>query len=109
MKKGRPAHTVAALARAADVAAVRDAMATETGTLGIRVTPVQRYAADRRDAVVEVDGHRIRMKVTAGRAKPEFDDAAAVAKASGRPVREVIARAEAAYAGREDSDRQSAR
>jgi uncharacterized protein (TIGR00299 family) protein len=109
MKKGRPAHTVAALVRPASVVAVGDAMVAETGTLGIRRTPVERQAAERTEATVEVDGHRIRVKVTAGRVKVEFDDAAAVAASTGRPVREVLARAEATYSGREESDRQSAR
>jgi hypothetical protein len=97
MKKGRPAHTIAALATAATTGALRELLAAETGTLGVRATPVQRHAAHRHIAAVDVDGHRIAVKVTAGRAKAEFDDAAAAAAATGRPVREVIARAEAAY------------
>ena len=109
MKKGRPAHTVAALARPADAAAVAAVVAAETGTLGVRTSPVERHAAARTEATVEVDGHPIRVKVTAGRAKAEFDDAAVAAAATGRPVRDVLARAEAAYSGREESDRQSAR
>ena len=109
MKKGRPAHTVAALVRPADVEPVRRAMADETGTLGIRSTTVERVATERTAATVEVDGHPVRLKVAGGRVKAEFDDAATVAAATGRPVREVLARAEAAYSGREESDRQSAR
>jgi pyridinium-3,5-bisthiocarboxylic acid mononucleotide nickel chelatase len=109
MKKGRPAHTVAALVRPADADAVRHILTTETGTLGVRTTTVERHAADRTEDAVDVDGHRIRIKATAGRAKAEFDDAATAAAATGRPVREVLARAEAAYSGRDDSARQSAR
>ena len=109
MKKGRPAHTVAALARPAAAAALRNVLTQETGTLGVRTTAVERHAADRAEEAVEVDGHRIRLKVTAGRAKAEFDDAAAAAAATGRPVREGLARAAAAYSGRDESARQSAR
>ena len=109
MKKGRPAHTVAALARPADAERVQAVLTAETGTLGVRVTTVERHAAERSEDWVEVDRHRVRIKVTGGRAKAEFDDAAAVAAATGRPVREVLARAEAAYSGREESARQSAR
>jgi uncharacterized protein (DUF111 family) len=51
------------------------------------------------------------VKVSAGRAKPEFDDAVAAATALGRPVRDVLAAAEARYAaersGREDKARHS--
>jgi pyridinium-3,5-bisthiocarboxylic acid mononucleotide nickel chelatase len=109
MKKGRPAHTVAALVRPADEPRVRQVLTAETGTLGVRVTAVERHAVDRGEDAVEVDGHRVRIKVTAERAKAEFDDAAAAAAATGRPVREVLARAEAAYSGRDDSARQSER
>ena len=108
MKKGRPAHTVAALARPADVDAVRRALLHETGTLGVRASAVERTAAARTDDVVEIEGHRIRVKVTAGRVKVEFDDAAAAAEALRQPVRELLARAEAAYSGREESDRHNA-
>jgi len=97
MKKGRPAHTVSALSRPADVDAVAAALAAETGSLGVRRSPVERDGAERTTATVDVDGHAIRIKVTAGRAKAEFDDAAAAAAALGRPVRDVLAEAEAAF------------
>jgi len=46
---------------------------------------------------VEVDGYPIAIKVTAGRAKAEHDDATRAAVATGRPLREVLALAEAAW------------
>lgn len=97
MKKGRPAHTVAALARPADAGAVRACLAAETGTLGVRASAVERWAAARDVTTVDVDGHAVRVKVSAGRVKAEFDDAAAAAAALGLPVREVVAQAEARY------------
>jgi uncharacterized protein (TIGR00299 family) protein len=120
MKKGRPGHTVSALATPGDADRVAAVLARETGTLGVRWSAVERRAEGRRVEHVEVDGHRIAVKVAAsGRVKVEFDDAARAAAALGLPVRAVLARAEAAYAagasaagadsGRDDSARHSAR
>ena len=47
-------------------------------------------------ATVDVDGHPIGVKVTEHRVKVEFYDAARAAAALGRPVSEVISRAEQA-------------
>lgn len=93
MKKGRPAFTVHALcdgARATEVAAV---MVRETGTLGLRGSTLVRWPQQRLDTAVAVDGHTVRVKRSAGRVKVEHDDAAAVAQATGRPLREVLAEA----------------
>jgi uncharacterized protein (TIGR00299 family) protein len=97
MKKGRPAHTVHALCDEARLAAVRDTIVTETGSLGVRAHRVRRWPQQRHEITVDVDGHPVRVKVAShiARMDVEFDDAAAVAAASGVPVREVIAMAEA--------------
>ena len=97
MKKGRPAHVVSALCDPTDVAVVADVLTAETGSLGVRAYTVRRWAAPRTMDEVEVDGHPIAIKVTAGRAKAEHDAAARVAVATGRPLREVLALAEAAW------------
>ena len=46
---------------------------------------------------VVIDGITIRMKVTSGRAKPEFDDVALAAAKTGAPLHEVASRAEEAW------------
>jgi len=96
MKKGRPAHTVHALCDPALAAAVGAVLVRETGSLGLRGTTLTRWPQQREEQVVHVEGHPIRVKVSAGRVKPEHDDAAAVAAALGRPLRAVLAAAEAA-------------
>jgi uncharacterized protein (TIGR00299 family) protein len=96
-KKGRPAHVVAALADVGAAAAVAEALRSATGTLGVRASRFERWPAARSFAAVEVDGHAVRIKVSPVRAKAEHDDVAAVAAATGRPVPEVAARAEAAW------------
>jgi len=97
MKKGRPAHVVSALCDPSAVAVVAEVLTSETGSLGVRAHTVQRWSAARTMDEVVVDGHPIAVKVTAGRAKAEHDDAARVAAATGRPLREVLALAEAAW------------
>jgi hypothetical protein len=93
MKKGRPAYTVHALCDPALTAAVGAVLLRETGSLGMRGHLVQRWPQQRTEAVVHVQGHPVRVKVAAGRAKPEHDDAAAAAAALGLPLREVLAQA----------------
>jgi uncharacterized protein (TIGR00299 family) protein len=96
MKKGRPAHTVSVLADpvlAPDLAA---RLCAETGSLGVRGRVIERWPRAREDGVVDVDGVPVRIKVGAGRIKVEHDDAAAAARQLALPLREVLARAEAA-------------
>ena len=90
MKKGRPAHVVSALVDPALAAGLADVMLAETGSLGIRATTLQRWPRAREQVEVHVDGLPVRLKVAPGRVKVEHDDAAAVAAATGRPLRAVI-------------------
>jgi uncharacterized protein (TIGR00299 family) protein len=97
MKKGRPAHTVSVLADPAAAADLRAVLVRETGTMGVRGSTLERWPQSRSFDEVEVDGHTIRIKVTGTRAKAEHDDVARAARALGLPLREVTARAEAAW------------
>lgn len=94
MKKGRPAYTVSALADTALAAQVAQVLRSETGSLGVRGSTLERWPAARTETEVEVNGMPIRVKVSAGRVKIEHDDAVRAARRSGRPLREVISRAE---------------
>jgi len=94
MKKGRPAHTIHALVDPALLPQVMGVLAAETGTLGVRGHRLERWPLPRRHERVVVDDLSVRVKVSPGRAKAEFDDAAQVAERTGRPVRDVIAEAE---------------
>jgi pyridinium-3,5-bisthiocarboxylic acid mononucleotide nickel chelatase len=96
MKKGRPAHTVSALADPSLASQVGRVLLAETGSLGVRGTTLDRWPAARQDDTVEVDGLPVRVKVSPGRVKVEHDDAARVARLSHRPLREVLSEAEAA-------------
>ena len=96
MKKGRPAHTVAALVDPAGVERLAAVLLAETGSLGLRAVPVERWPQRRQEVTVDVDGHPVRVKLAAGRAKVEHDDAAAAAAALRRPLRDVLRAAESA-------------
>lgn len=105
MKKGRPAHVVHALGRPDREPVLVDVLLRHTTTLGVRASTVRRTSLDRRYETVEVAGHGVRMKVAVQgeqvlRAVPEYDDAAAAAAATGRPVHEILTAAAAAFASR---------
>jgi uncharacterized protein (TIGR00299 family) protein len=95
MKKGRPGILLSALAHLPDGPRLRDLIGHETGTLGVRVTVVDRWPFARRSDEVEVEGMPVRIKRTALRVKVEYEDAARVARRTGLPLREVVSRAEA--------------
>jgi pyridinium-3,5-bisthiocarboxylic acid mononucleotide nickel chelatase len=96
MKKGRPAHTIAALADVALAVQVANVLVAESGSLGVRGVRYERWPRQRRDDVVDVAGYPVRVKVSPGRVKVEHDDAARVADRAGLPLREVLSRAEEA-------------
>ncbi|SNS37853.1 hypothetical protein SAMN06893096_103452 [Geodermatophilus pulveris] len=99
MKKGRPAHVVAALAVPDRVPGVRDVLLRETTTLGVRETVVVRHAVRRTFATVDVDGQPVAVKLGWGpdgavvNAMPEWEDVARAAAALDRPVKRVLAQA----------------
>jgi len=94
MKKGRPGVRVEALAPAPAVDAVLAALFRETSTIGARYWPVLRPALPRATDEVLYEGRRIRRKIVTlpdgtTRAKPEFEDVAAVARALGVPAWQI--------------------
>ena len=101
MKKGRPGVVVSVLCSVADAPRLRDLLASETGTLGVRATQVDRWPFARQVEEVEVEGLPIRIKRAARRVKAEYDDAVRVARRTGIPLREVLSRAEAEARDRE--------
>jgi uncharacterized protein (TIGR00299 family) protein len=101
-KKGRPAHVVSVLCHPSSLAALRQVLVDETGTLGVRASAWQRWASTRQFMSVEVEGFPVRVKKGPGRIKAEHDDAVRVARLVGLPVREVARRAEDVAHRRED-------
>jgi hypothetical protein len=108
MKKSRPGHLVKVIARPEDAERVARRLAEETGTLGVhQASADHRFVAQRsvESVTVTVDGreYEVDVKVATDDAgdrldvSAEYDDALALARETGRPVREVLRRAEAAY------------
>ena len=80
---------------------MRETLAGQTSTIGMRESPVMKYALDRSWIETAVLGHPVRVKLAhaEGRLRnvsPEYDDVAAVAAVTGLPAKEVLARATAA-------------
>jgi len=101
MKKGRPGLVFSALARPADQDRVAQAILEHTSALGVRVSSLQRYELEREWGSVDVDGHRVRIKLGRldGRVvnvAPEHDDCKFAADATGRPIKSIWAAALAA-------------
>ena len=92
-KKGRSGWIVSALAPAGKVEAVQQRIAAELPTLGIRSWPVHRAEAGRRFIEARVEGVRVPVKEGiwphGATRNPEFEDAAALAKKTGQPLRAV--------------------
>jgi pyridinium-3,5-bisthiocarboxylic acid mononucleotide nickel chelatase len=96
-KKGRPGHVISALCSAAAADAVESRLLRETGSLGARRYDVRRRGLPRSGSGVVVAGHLVRIKVGPHRAKPEYEDVAAAARATGLPQRVIAERAISEY------------
>jgi uncharacterized protein (TIGR00299 family) protein len=98
MKKGRPAHLIAALAPGDILDAVVDVLLRETSSLGCRSYPVTKYHLGRRMESVRTPWGKVPVKValagdTVLRRVPEFEACAELARRAGVPVRDVLAAA----------------
>jgi len=105
MKKSRPGHLIKVICKPEDAERIAHRLAVETGTLGIREHGAShRWTADRRIERVQltVDGEEFTVGVkiastTDGEIydiSTEYDDAAAVARQTGRPIVEIMRRTE---------------
>lgn len=101
MKKGRPGVELAVLAVPEDEERLVGILIRESGTLGVRRRWVERWVVERNWVEVNVEGSIVRVKI--GRWKgepvsvaPEYEDAAAAARKSGRSLDSIMSAAAAA-------------
>ena len=94
MKKGRPGTLLAALAPAERSESVAAALLAETTSIGVRRWPVTRVTVPRSSESVTTSLGLVRVKVVASpsgrRARPEYDDCAAIARRSGMALGDVM-------------------
>jgi pyridinium-3,5-bisthiocarboxylic acid mononucleotide nickel chelatase len=96
MKKGRPGIRIEVLAHLPVADRLEALLLAESTTLGVRRTAVERLALPRRTVSVDVDGHRVSVKIAtlpdgATRAKPEYGDVRRVAEATGLRPSDIFA------------------
>ena len=107
MKKARPGVMLSVLGRPEHERTLAETLLQHSSTLGVRVHRLERYELDRAIREVDLEGHTIRVKIGLldGRVvnvAPEHDDCAAVAAATGRPVKQIWAEALAVATTRQD-------
>ena len=103
MKKGRPAHTLCVLAPPGSAAGLRAQIFRETTTLGVREGPRRKTVLARTFRAVPLAGGTVSVKIGhAGgvivQVMPEFEDVAALARATGTAERALLQAATAAAA-----------
>jgi uncharacterized protein (DUF111 family) len=94
MKKGRFGVVLSVLVERGASQAVLDVLFRETTTFGVRISPVDRETLDRKEQEVSVGGHPVTIKVgyrdgVIVSAAPEYEDAVAVARSTGMPLKDV--------------------
>ena len=90
MKKGRAAVTLAVLATPETADPLAERFVTLTGSLGVRRTSTERFVATREVREVQTRWGVVRVKVGAGRIRPEHDDVARIAREHGLPYADVV-------------------
>ena len=104
MKKGRSAVTLSALVAPGIESQAIDLVLRETTTLGVRVSPVYRYEAERESLAVGTSIGEVSVKVKRleGRyvsLSPEYEDCRRIARETGLPILDVYRIVEAEAVG----------
>lgn len=93
MKKSRPGILLTCMCRREDEEKMVELLFRHTTTLGVREHISRRFTLKRREETVETAYGSVRKKISQGhgvtRAKLEYEDLAAIAKKTGRPLEEI--------------------
>lgn len=99
MKKNRPGSLLRVIAKPEDQERLAQIVFAETSTLGLRIYTAERRVEERRIITVETRFGPVRGKLSSqGTFAPEYDDCKAIAEKTGKPLPQVLAAANAAYA-----------
>jgi uncharacterized protein (TIGR00299 family) protein len=95
MKKGRLGQVVAVMVDAQHVAILSEKLLRDSSTLGLRLSPVKRVLAGRREHEVKtsIGTARVKIKELGGKVvdvAPEYEDCRRLARESGRTLRDVM-------------------
>lgn len=92
MKKGRLGYLIRVVTD--DPEKFARVLMEETGTLGVRVIPFERFEAEREEKVMEItvsgEKEKVRVKVSEVGKKPEYDDVRRLAKKHKLPLRSIL-------------------
>jgi len=97
MKKGRPGALLRVIALPEQRTDLAEIIFHETSTLGVRTYTAERLVKARRWVEVETPHGKVRMKVAENSFAPEYEDCRALARATGAPLKDIIAEANFAY------------
>ncbi len=101
MKKGRSGHKLSVICRMQDEQLVKEILLAETSTLGVRSNVMERLIAEREMKKVDLsagasDAQPVRVKIGKDldgnviNVQPEFEDCATLARATGKPLKDVL-------------------
>jgi hypothetical protein len=100
-KKNRPGYTLHAICAYHDLEKISEIIMRETGTLGVRYQPWNRFVLSREIVLIRLQlkgkSFDVRVKVAKDRSgnilriKPEFEDVDSISRAASRPTREISA------------------
>ncbi len=98
MKKGRPGALIRVVAKPEDREQLAAVMFAETTTLGLRIQTAERRVQARRIQEVDTPHGKVKIKIAGdGSFSPEYEDCRTLARASGVPLKEILAQASLAY------------
>jgi pyridinium-3,5-bisthiocarboxylic acid mononucleotide nickel chelatase len=91
MKKNRPGTLLRVIAKPEDQEALANTIFAETSTIGLRVYPAERRVRARQIREVDLGYGKVHVKVTEDGASGEYEDCRALARATGKPLRRILA------------------
>lgn len=97
MKKNRPGVLLRVIVDPKDEDALAQVIFAETPTIGLRVLSASRQVRVRSFEEVDLGYGKVRIKITGDGAAPEFEDCRALAESTGKPLRQIMAEANARH------------